>query len=207
MIQELGPVAGPMTGLPILQAILSAVTHEGGPGRRHRLAGRVGLAPGRPRSGAALQEAEERPATVSTLQTPTGEKEGKMSRMSIEQLAQIAYDAGAGLARVWGGSDRFWEDAPNKHHASIKATRFLLTHPDADAAMMHDELYMSGRLDGWTRGANYDPEAKISPHFLSFEECSGRAKDLDNLFVVIVRALQHLVIDIERSPAHGDIEQ
>ncbi len=73
--------------------------------------------------------------------------------------------------------------------ATVEGVLYLLQHPGAGQAEMHEVWLQTMRLDGWVYGPVKDPEKKTHPNVRENKLISADQKRKDVLFAAVVRAL------------------
>lgn len=114
--------------------------------------------------------------------------------MKREVIARVAHEINrAYCASLGDASQPAWGDAPEWQQQSILAgVDMHLTNPDATPEESHASWLETKLADGWQYGEEKDPEAKLHPCCLPYEELSAEQKAKDYLFRGVVHALKDI---------------
>lgn len=117
-----------------------------------------------------------------------------MTKLTIEDVARIAYDANRRLNIVAGNVDYpTWDDvAPEDRLMFLEGVRGQWANPNRSAKQVHD-YWMDDRIaNGWKYGETRDFHLKTHPSLIPFEEISVLEQVKDTLFTNMVAALMPL---------------
>lgn len=111
--------------------------------------------------------------------------------MTVEQIAQVCHEANRAYCATLGDfSQDPWHLAPEWQRSSaIKGVEHALSNPNAKPSDSHESWLAEKRADGWAYGPVKDPEHKLHPCFVSYDELPPEQKAKDALFLAVVRAL------------------
>ncbi len=114
--------------------------------------------------------------------------------MTVSQqgsIARICHQANKAYCESIGdGSQRDWADAPEwQRESALNGVEFVQANPGAPASASHENWLKEKLFAGWQHGAVKDPEKKLHPCVLSFEELPAEQQLKDVLFQAIVKAL------------------
>lgn len=111
--------------------------------------------------------------------------------MDIEATARVAHEANRAWCVANGDmSQPVWDDAPDwQRESAINGVQFHLNNPDAGNSASHDNWMAEKEADGWIYGPIKDPEAKLHPCMVPFEQLPPEQQIKDALFRAIVRAI------------------
>lgn len=112
--------------------------------------------------------------------------------MTIEQIAQVCHEANRAYCIV---NDDFsqprWSDAPEwQRNSAIAGVAYRLDNPDAGHDAMHNSWMWQKLSEGWAYGPVKDPENKLHPCMVPYEQLPEMQQKKDALFSAIVDALK-----------------
>lgn len=109
----------------------------------------------------------------------------------VEDIARICHEANRALCRSQGDRSQLpWTEAPNwQRESACDGVRFHLANPQADAQASHANWMAYKQAEGWRYGHHKDPEQKLHPCMLPFEDLPPEQQAKDHVFRAIVRAL------------------
>jgi hypothetical protein len=104
--------------------------------------------------------------------------------------AMAAHEANRAYCLAIGDASQVhWEQAPEWQRASALAgVRGVLIDGNGPRES-HESWLAEKRADGWKYGPVKDPEAKVHPCFVPYDELPEAQKGKDAIFVTIVRAV------------------
>jgi hypothetical protein len=108
----------------------------------------------------------------------------------IEQIARVCHEANYGY-RVSLGEEPgpHWDEAPDWQKVSVRnGVQLHLDDPDTDVGASHAAWLEEKRATGWKWGPEKDPERKLHPCFLPFDQLPPEQQMKDHLFRAIVHA-------------------
>ena len=109
----------------------------------------------------------------------------------IEKIARVCHEAN----RAWceclsDKSQPLWDDAPDwQKDSAMEGVKFALSHLEAGVSAQHESWVADKLHDGWVYGAEKDPEAKIHPCIVPFDELPAEQQMKDRIFHGIVHAM------------------
>src|SRR5688572_18775172 len=109
----------------------------------------------------------------------------------IHAIARACYEVNRAYCKGIG-DDSFppWEDAADWQKApNLAGVRYLIDHPNATPAEMHESWLNQKRSDGWKYGPIKDPAKLEHPAFLPYDELPQEQKIKDHLFGAVVRSM------------------
>lgn len=117
--------------------------------------------------------------------------------MKTVAIAMMCHAINAAYCQSLGDdSQPTWDDAPDWQKQSIIAgVKMHIANPDTTPEQSHESWYKQKEAEGWAYGEVKDPEKKLHPCFLPYEELPQAQKAKDYLF----RATVHLVKNLPDS--------
>ena len=111
--------------------------------------------------------------------------------MTNEQIARVAHEVNrAYCASIGDHSQPTWEDAPEwQRKSAVTGVEFTLANPDAPSSASHESWLAEKTRDGWAYGPVKDPDNKLHPCFVPYDELPVSQRSKDYLFQGVVRAL------------------
>lgn len=115
--------------------------------------------------------------------------------MNIEDIAAICHNANYDLCHLTGDhSQEMWGRAQQwQIDSAMEGVQFHLDNPDAPPSATHDSWMKSKVNDGWEWGEVKDPDNKLHPCLVPFEELDPVNQAKDVLFSSIVKSLKGLL--------------
>lgn len=109
----------------------------------------------------------------------------------LDHIAKVCHEANRAYCQAIGdNSQPAWEDAPQWQRDSARTgVQFIIDNPNAPPSSSHDSWLAEKKRDGWKYGAYKDPENKLHPCFVPYEELPVEQKAKDYIFGAIVRAM------------------
>lgn len=109
--------------------------------------------------------------------------------MTREQLAEVCHEANRVYCQIIGDySQRGWEFAPDwQRESAIAGVENALN--GASPAESHANWLAHKQAEGWLWGPVKDPDRKLHPCMVPYDDLPHEQKRKDALFVAIVRAL------------------
>ena len=114
--------------------------------------------------------------------------------MTIEKIAQVAHEINMAYCQAIGdNSQPTWENAPDWQKASaINGVKFHLENPDAGPDASHKSWLKQKEEEGWKYGPVKNPEAKLHPCFVPYENLPAEQKAKDYLFRQVIHSLKNI---------------
>lgn len=108
-----------------------------------------------------------------------------------EQIARMAHEVNRAYCESLGDSSQpAWEEAPQwQRDSAIAGAKMHLANPHATPKDSHDSWLAQKRADGWQWGPEKDPERKLHPCFVEYEQLPPEQRAKDFLFRGVVRAM------------------
>ena len=108
----------------------------------------------------------------------------------IEACAAIAHNVNATYcASVGDYSQPQWKDAPQwQKDSAMKGVQFILDNPEATPADSHASWLAVKEADGWIYGPVKDPENKLHPCMVPYDQLPIEQQTKDHLFGTVVRS-------------------
>lgn len=112
--------------------------------------------------------------------------------MNIEAIARVCHEVNRAYCASQGDhSQPSWGEAPDWQRSSaIAGVNFTLAHPEARPSDSHESWLAQKRAEGWQYGPVKDPERRVHPCFVPYDELPPSQKAKDYLFQAVVRSLQ-----------------
>lgn len=106
-------------------------------------------------------------------------------------IARVAHEINRAYCDSIGDHTQVvWENAPDwQKQSAIKGVEFIIGNPDAVPGDSHKSWLKEKEETGWKYGAYKDPDAKLHPCIVPFEELPKEQQIKDHLFVATVRAI------------------
>ena len=115
--------------------------------------------------------------------------------MKILDIARICHEANRAYCIALGdNSQPFWYAAPDwQKESAISGVRNIINGTIKGPEDSHKSWYASKYKDGWRYGPVKDPDKKLHPCMVSFNELPVDQQTKDYLFWNIVTALRSMV--------------
>lgn len=114
--------------------------------------------------------------------------------MKIADIARITHDANRALCASHGDTSQpSWDDAPDWQRNSALAGVRLHVSRDATPEESHEGWLAIKVAEGWQWGPVKDPDAKLHPCMIPYDELPPEQRAKDHLFRGIVHALRVFV--------------
>lgn len=112
--------------------------------------------------------------------------------LKIEYIAEVCHEVNRGFCAAHNDfSQPAWNEAPEWQKQSARnGVRAALADPGRKPSDSHEGWAREKLADGWTWGPVKDPEKKLHPCLVSYEDLSQEQRAKDALFLAVVRALQ-----------------
>lgn len=113
-----------------------------------------------------------------------------MSEPIENQIARIAHEVNRAWCEFNGDmSQPRWEEAPDwQRESAVNGVQFHIANPDAGDSASHDSWMAEKVASGWVYGPVKDPDAKVHPCIVPFEQLPKEQQFKDRLFRTIVHA-------------------
>ena len=117
--------------------------------------------------------------------------------MTIESIAVLTHEVNKKWCQLNGDfSQESWSFAPDwQKESAVYGVQFHLDNPDADASASHDNWLDEKLADGWIYGDEKDPERKLHPCILPFEDLPEHQQIKDHLFKSVVETCRPFIED------------
>lgn len=114
----------------------------------------------------------------------------QLSNGLIEKLARTAHEANRAYCASLGDDSQLpWDEAPDWQKSTSRAgVIFHIANPDADDAASHQNWTIQKLTEGWTYGPEKDPDNKLHPCLVPFDQLPPAQQFKDRLFRTIVRS-------------------
>ena len=114
-----------------------------------------------------------------------------MSKLCPYSIAAVAHEANRMLCISQGDfSQPLWQDAPSwQVNSACDGVIFHQDNPSAGPEASHENWMAVKKDEGWIYGDVKDPEAKMHPCMVPFDQLSSEQQAKDHLFRAIVHAL------------------
>jgi len=110
--------------------------------------------------------------------------------MTREEIASVCHEANRALCKVFNDHSQVeWGLAPQwQKDSAIKGVEFCILNPDAPASANHSSWMAQKIVDGWAYGPVKDPEKKLHPCIVPFDQLPPEQRVKDHLFKAVVAA-------------------
>lgn len=111
--------------------------------------------------------------------------------MSGYQIAKVAHELNAAYCRSIGDdSQPTWDDAPTwQKDSALVGVKFHLENPEASPSASHDSWLAQKEAEGWEYGPIKDPENKLHPCYVPYDELPVAQRSKDYIFKQTVKSL------------------
>ena len=108
-----------------------------------------------------------------------------------ESIAAVAHEVNRAYCQALGDFTQLpWEDAPQwQKDSAILGAELHLGNPDAGASASHTSWMAQKLADGWKYGAVKDPDNKLHPCLVPFDDLSVEQRAKDFIFCGVVHAI------------------
>lgn len=117
--------------------------------------------------------------------------------MLVEKIAQVAHEVNKAYCEAMGDNTQTsWENAPQwQKESAVLGVLFHMEHPDAGPDASHNS-WMKQKVDtGWKYGEVKDPENKLHPCIVPFDQLPKEQQAKDFLFRQVVHSLKDFKCD------------
>lgn len=112
--------------------------------------------------------------------------------MTTEQIAMVCHEANRAYCdTLQDASQKSWAEAEQwQRDSAIKGVQFRLDNPDAPRSAQHDAWMQDKLNDGWAYGEVKNPDLKLHPCIVPYDELPEEQRLKDALFQAVVDALK-----------------
>ena len=109
----------------------------------------------------------------------------------FEAIAAAAHEANAAYCRAIGDhSHASWDDAPQwQRDSAINGVKMQFNNPDASPRDSHESWLAEKEAGGWKWGEVKDPEARLHPCMVPYDDLPPEQQAKDAIFVGVVKTL------------------
>ena len=109
----------------------------------------------------------------------------------LDHIARVCHEANRAYCAALGdNSQPAWDDAPEWQRSSARVgVQFIIDNPKALPSASHESWLAQKAAEGWKYGAYKDPENKLHPCYVPYEQLPVEQKAKDYIFGAIVRAM------------------
>jgi hypothetical protein len=127
----------------------------------------------------------------------------------ILMIAMLCHEVNAAYCRSLGDdSQPPWDAAPEWQRTSaVNGVLFHLANPDAGDSASHDNWMAEKLADGWKFGETKDPEKKLHPCLVPFDQLPSEQQLKDTLFRTIVHGAKALALGFDQLDAAKDLNK
>lgn len=114
--------------------------------------------------------------------------------MKVALIALIAHSINAAYCRSLGDNTQTdWANAPEwQKQSAIAGVEMHIANPGATPEQSHESWYKQKELEGWAFGEIKDPDKKLHPCFVPYDQLPPEQKAKDYLFREVVHSLKDL---------------
>ena len=111
--------------------------------------------------------------------------------MKIEQIAELCHEVNKAYCEALGDfSQKHWHGAEEwQRESAINGVEFILQNPNSSPSANHENWLKTKLADGWKYGSVKDPENKLHPCILPFDDLPVPQKAKDHIFRAIVETI------------------
>lgn len=115
--------------------------------------------------------------------------------MKIIDIATVCHEANRAFCAALGdNSQPLWAEAPEWQKSSaVNGVKFHMENPNAGDEASHNNWLAEKRAAGWQYGETKDPDKKLHPCFVPFDQLPPEQQAKDALFRAVVNALRPLL--------------
>lgn len=109
----------------------------------------------------------------------------------IDHIARVCHEANRAYCKALGDDSQLaWEQAPDWQKESARVgVNHIMLNPKSTPKDSHNSWLEQKALEGWEYGPEKDPELKLHPCFLPYEQLPVEQRAKDYIFGAIVRAM------------------
>lgn len=117
--------------------------------------------------------------------------------MNENNIARVAHQVNKAYCESLGDhSQPEWEDAPEwQQQSALSGVHLHLSNPLAGPESSHENWMAGKEADGWKYGAEKDPDNKLHPCMVPFDELPKEQQAKDFIFRAVVHALADFSVD------------
>lgn len=121
-------------------------------------------------------------------------KGNTVQERNVEIIAKACHEVNRAYCLALGdGSQPSWEDAPQwQKDSAVLGVRLHVNDPNAGPQASHESWMAQKLADGWEYGPTKDPEAKLHPCIVPFNELPVEQQAKDFIFRAVAHALASL---------------
>jgi hypothetical protein len=109
----------------------------------------------------------------------------------LDKIARVCHEVNRAYCQALGdNSQPAWEDAPEWQRASVRMGVDLHTMGDFGPEASHQSWWQQKVADGWKYGPTKDPENKLHPCMVPFDQLPREQQAKDYIFRAVVHALR-----------------
>lgn len=111
--------------------------------------------------------------------------------MDIDKIAKVCHEVNRAYCESIGDQSQVpWDEAPAwQRDSAISGVKFHIENPDSKPSDSHENWLKEKINDGWHYGAVKDPEKKLHPCVVRYEDLPAAQKTKDYLFLAVVRSM------------------
>lgn len=111
--------------------------------------------------------------------------------MNIEKIAKLCHEINRVYCKSQGDNSQLgWDDSPEWQRESARnGVMFHVENPNAGPAGSHENWLKEKVSQGWVYGEVKNPEAKVHPCCVPYDELPEFQRFKDEFFVTIVKTL------------------
>lgn len=133
----------------------------------------------------------EEPAQIASWRVRRHESPLSVIQLDEVVIARIAHEVNRAYCEALGDfSHEAWEKAPEwQRKSAIAGVQQLLANPGMSPHDMHEAWMAQKRAEGWKWGPTKDPEQRLHPCMVPFDQLPAEQRAKDHIFRAAVMAL------------------